>query len=67
LADRGELLHSTKGGVSDTEVKEFAVIPWSLPSRSRVVMIVTPVANAPNALRSSRELNPSAVVLCTSA
>src|SRR5579863_2172642 len=40
-------------------------MPCSLPVRSRVVMIVTPVANEPSALRSSRELKPSAEVLCT--
>jgi hypothetical protein len=28
-------------------------------------MIVTPVAKEPNALRNSRELKPSAEVLCT--
>ena len=59
------LLHSTSGGFSDTEVKEFAVIPCSLPSRPRVVMIVTPVAKVPSALRNSRVLKPSAEVLCT--
>src|SRR4029077_10835054 len=42
-------------------------MPCSLPSRSRVVMIVTPVAKEPSALRSSRELKPSAEVLCTGA
>src|SRR5579872_5921229 len=42
-------------------------MPCSLPSRSRVVMIVTPVANEPSALRNSRELKPSAEVLCTGA
>src|SRR5437868_9732301 len=67
LCAYSELDHSTKGGFSDTEVKEFAVIPWSLPSRLRVVTIVTPVAKAPSALRSSRALKPSAEVLCTSA
>src|SRR5579864_6270848 len=40
-------------------------MPCSLPSRSRVVMIVTPVAKEPRALRSSRVLKPSAEVLCT--
>ena len=59
--------HSTSGGVSDTEVNEFAVMPVSMPLRLRVVMIVTPVANEPSALRSSRVLNPSAEVLWTGA
>src|SRR4029077_1274276 len=40
-------------------------MPCSFPSRSRVVMIVTPVAKEPSALRNSRELKPSAEVLCT--
>src|ERR1700735_502295 len=40
-------------------------MPCSLPVRSRVVMIVTPVAKEPSALRSSRALKPSAAVLCT--
>ena len=39
-------------GSSDTDVKAFAVIPWTSPSRS-TVMIVTPVAKAPIALRNS--------------
>src|SRR5450759_89948 len=60
-----ELLHSTRGGLSDTEVNELAVIPCNLPSRLRVVTMVTPVANEPSALRSSRTLKPSAEVLCT--
>jgi len=38
-----------------------------VPSRLRVVMIVTPVAKEPSALRSSRALKPSAEVLCTTA
>jgi len=42
-------------------------MPWGLPSRPRVVMIVTPVANDPSALRNSRVLKPSAEVLCTGA
>src|SRR5579863_5190434 len=65
LCAKSELLHSTRGGSSDTELNEFAVMPCSLPPRSRVVMIVTPVAKEPSALRSSRELKPSAAVLCT--
>src|SRR3954471_23903715 len=67
LCAYSELLHSTKGGSSDTEVNELAVIPCNLPSRSRVVMIVTPVAKEPSALRNSRVLKPSAEVLCTTA
>src|SRR5207248_7198853 len=67
LCAYSELLHSTKGGFSDTELKELAVMPCGVPSRSRVVMIVTPVAKEPSALRNSRVLKPSAEVLCTSA
>ena len=60
-------LRATIGGVKDTEVNEFAVIPVKTPPRLRVVMIVTPVAKEPSALRSSRLLNPSAEVLWTAA
>src|SRR5437763_8992463 len=67
LCAYSELLHSTKGGFSDTELNELAAIPCNLPSRSRVVMIVTPVAKEPSALRNSRVLKPSAEVLCTTA
>ena len=38
-------------------------MPVRTPLRLRVVMIVTPVANEPSALRNSRELKPSAEVL----
>ncbi len=47
-------LHSTIGGLSDTELKLFAVSPTSRPSAARVVTIVTPVAKAPSALRRAR-------------
>src|SRR5215467_2693515 len=46
-------LHSTIGGSRDTELKLFAVRPTSLPSTPRVVTMVTPVANAPRAMRSA--------------
>src|SRR3954470_19238630 len=39
-------------GSSETEVNAFAVMPWTSPSRS-TVMIVTPVVKAPIALRNS--------------
>ena len=39
------MLHRTKGGSSETEVKLFAVIPTGFPSSSTVDTIVTPVAN----------------------
>jgi hypothetical protein len=42
------------GGESDTEVKEFAVKPRGAPTSSSVVTTVTPVRNAPRALRNSR-------------
>ena len=32
------------GGESDTEVNEFAVIPWGAPRESRTVKMVIPVA-----------------------
>lgn len=46
-------LHNTKGGVSDTELNEFAVRPTRVPAALRAVTIVTPVANIPNAWRNS--------------
>src|SRR3990167_720746 len=46
-------LHSTRGGVSDTELKELAVRPTNLPWASRAVTTVTPVANMPSASRNS--------------
>src|SRR3569623_415433 len=46
-------LHSTSGGFSETELKLLAVKPSGVPSAVRVVMMVTPVANAPSALRNS--------------
>ena len=45
---------SSKGGSSDTEVKEFAVKPRGFPSLSMVVTTVTPVMKVPKALRNSR-------------
>jgi hypothetical protein len=50
-------LHSTKGGSSDTELKELTVNPTGVPSAAVVVTMVTPVANIPKALRNSREVN----------
>jgi hypothetical protein len=49
-----ERLHKTKGGESETELKELAVNPTSAPSASRAVMMVTPVAKLPKASRNSR-------------
>ena len=46
-------LHSTSGGESDTELKEFAVRPITWPSAARAVTMVTPVANMPSAARNS--------------
>src|SRR3954468_7873588 len=53
-------LHSTSGGSSDTELKELAVRPRKLPSASRVVMMVTPVANCDSAWRKCAESKPRA-------
>src|SRR3954452_8124160 len=47
-------LHSTIGGSRDTELKLLAVSPTSIPSAERVETTVTPVANAPSALRNDR-------------
>ena len=54
-------LHSTKGGVSDTELNELAVSPTKLPSAARAVTMVTPVANMPRAERKSLEEKTGAV------
>jgi hypothetical protein len=43
---------STNGGVSETEVKLFAVNPRGDPSGAIVVTTVTPVANMPSACRN---------------
>ena len=60
-ADRLLLLfvrhHSSSGGSSDTELKEFAVTPTGSPSGRTAVTTVTPVANSPKASRSCRWLN----------
>jgi hypothetical protein len=42
-----------KGGVSETEVNEFAVIPLGTPSGPSVATTVTPVTKQPNAFLSS--------------
>jgi hypothetical protein len=44
-AERVARLHSTSGGLSDTELNELAVMPINWPDDARVVMTVTPVAN----------------------
>jgi hypothetical protein len=54
-------LHKTKGGVRDTELNELAVRPKKAPSSSRVVMIVTPVANCDRAERNVRGSDKSGV------
>src|SRR5579862_7642106 len=46
--------HKSSGGSSDTELKEFAVMPTGSPSGRTAVITVTPVANSPNASRSCR-------------
>jgi hypothetical protein len=52
LADLAKL-HSTSGGVSETELKELAVSPTSCPDAVRAVTMVTPVANMLSAARNS--------------
>jgi hypothetical protein len=52
LADL-DRLHSTSGGVRDTELNEFAVSPTNWPVAVRAVTIVTPVANMLSAARNS--------------
>ena len=46
-------LHSTSGGLRDTELKLLAVIPTGASSAARVVMIVTPVVKVPRAARKA--------------
>jgi hypothetical protein len=48
---------STRGGSSETEANELAVIPWTLPGARSVVMIVTPLANWPRAWRNSTDVS----------
>lgn len=50
-------LHNTSGGVSDTELNELIVNPTKPPLSSRVVMMVTPVANCDKAPRKCASLN----------
>src|ERR1700704_591238 len=50
-------LHRIMGGSSDTELKLLAVPPTRQPSAPTAVTMVTPVANAPRALRNSRLSN----------
>ena len=54
VSDRDSLaMHtSNMGGLSDTDVNEFAVKPRGFPSGSVVVTTVTPVVKAPKASRS---------------
>src|SRR5438309_820637 len=46
-------LHSTSGGLSDTDANELQVSPEGLPSGPAAVMMVTPVAYVPSAFRKS--------------
>ena len=46
-------LHSTSGGLSDTELNELAVSPTSSPLAVRAVTMVTPVANMASEARNS--------------
>jgi hypothetical protein len=54
---------STRGGLSETDVNELAVIPRGSPAASMVVTIVTPVTKVPRArLNSSVSIKPRAAV-----
>src|SRR5215468_10117804 len=46
----------TSGGSSETEVKEFAVMPWTRFGAHSTVTTVTPVANWLSARRKSRDV-----------
>src|SRR5207244_1310057 len=58
--DERDAAHMTKGGFSETEVNELAVIAKRSPSASTVVTTVTPVAYWPSARRRSRVSNRDA-------
>ncbi|MNE86856.1 hypothetical protein D3C80_1839900 [compost metagenome] len=49
------MLHSTRGGCSDTELNELTVTPTGWAWALSAVTMVTPVANWPSALRKSCE------------
>ena len=44
LCEKITRLHSTSGGLSDTEANELQVSPYGLPSAAAAVITVTPVA-----------------------
>src|ERR1700744_5747976 len=48
--------NNTSGGSSDTELNELTVMPCSVPSELRAVMIATPVGKVPRALRKSPDV-----------
>src|SRR6185437_6118789 len=55
-------LHSTSGGLSDTDANELQVNPYGFPSGVEAVMMVTPVAKLPSALRKSLGLIPETLL-----
>src|SRR5690349_16047222 len=48
------MLHSTRGGSSETELNELTVMPTGRPSGARAVITVTPVTNRPRQRRKAR-------------
>src|SRR5690606_21374115 len=52
-------LHSTRGGLSETELNELHVRPHALPLLSSAVIMATPVGKQPNAWRNSLLSNPA--------
>ena len=48
------MLHTTRGGSSDTAAKELTVIATGPRSGSTVVKMLTPVANRPKQFRNAR-------------
>src|SRR5256885_8817095 len=50
-------------GRNETEVKEFAVMPWTWPGARAAVTTVTPVANCPSAWRKSDVLGVIGAIL----
>ena len=59
------MLHRTKAGDRETELKLFAVMPTLWPSLPRAVTTVIPVAKLPSALRRAiGSISDEALSLC---
>jgi hypothetical protein len=49
---------STSGGINETDVNEFTVMPWGAPAESNTVVMATPVVNWAHALRKASGPTP---------